>query len=170
MGWEAINNTASRRANLEALNQGTTQLNQLNTTLTTAVAQLAKTRGILNNLAKTPGSVNVQLIRQFDLVDRAFQAMKKDVELGVEMADEFNRDYQLPRNQRPGQQQLSGSSMASAVKRAAYSATTDLRWAKQMTARDLPTALNNLTRNSPLLSVDDKKVLKALAATLAPPN
>jgi hypothetical protein len=46
----------------------------------------------------------------------------------------------------------------------------DLRWTKQMTARDLPAALHNLARSNPLLSVDDKKALTALAEALNPPR
>lgn len=170
MGWDSINDTASRRANLGALEQGTIQLTQLNATLTTVVAQLAQTRGVLNNLASIPGCVNVKLLRQFESVDCAFKGLKVEVDLGVQMADEFNTDYKLVRSQRSGDQPLSGSSMASAVTRAAASAAMDLRWTKQMTARDLPAALHNLARSNPLLSVDDKKALTALAEALNPPR
>lgn len=167
MGWNSINDTASRRANLKNLAFGTAKLTQIDFTLTTAVGQLAKTRGIL---AKLQCSVDPKLLRQFESVDSAFKAMAEGVGLGLEMADEFNTDYRLVRSQRSGEQKRSGSSMASAVNKAATSAYTDLRWAKQMTARDFPYALNRLVQSNDLLSTQDKQDLTALAETLAPPK
>lgn len=179
MGWDAINNTASRQRNLDVMARSTENLKNRKTQLETTLRDLAATSEAINHLVDgtrvsflLSGNqrfthTGEALIRQLGNASSLVARENDQLRGQVRLAERFAVDYEKVRNERPSPK-LSGRAMASTL--SGQSRVTNLNRAisSRMLALAVPTVnqfLELTQRTQPRLSESDLAAMRNFVST-----